>query len=49
VEVAWALEPGDTMFTVINAYTRAAQREGMSSEETMRLERIGGRILALTQ
>jgi hypothetical protein len=49
VEGAWALEPGDTMFAVINAYTRAAQGEGMSSEETTRLERIGGRILALTQ
>lgn len=44
---AWALEPGHTMFNVINAYTRAAQFEILSSEESNRLERTGGSILNL--
>ena len=46
---AWEVEPKNTMFAVINAYTRAAQNVDLSSEEANKLERIGGQILALTQ
>jgi hypothetical protein len=46
---AWGLEPDNTMFAVINAYTRAAQSQELTSEEANKLERIGGQILALTQ
>jgi hypothetical protein len=46
---AWELEPGNTMFAIINAYTRAAQNQELTSEEANKLERIGGQILALTQ
>jgi hypothetical protein len=37
------------VFYVINAYTRAAQGSQLSSEETHKLERIGGEILALVR
>jgi len=46
---AWEAEPGQTMFHIINAYTRAAQDRGLSVEESNRLERVGGQILALTR
>jgi len=46
---AWEIEPGNTMFSVINAYTRAAQDNELSGEERHRLERIGGQILALVK
>jgi hypothetical protein len=48
VEKGWETEPGNTMFAVINAYTRAAQAVTISNEERNKLERVGGRILALT-
>jgi hypothetical protein len=44
---AWEIEPGNTMFSVINAYTRAAQDRELSGEERHQLERVGGQILAL--
>ena len=47
VDEAWAVEPGHTMFHVINAYTRGAQNGELSVEESNRLERVGGQILAL--
>ena len=40
-------EPGDTMFHVINAYTRGAQFKGLTAEESYHLERVGGLILAM--
>jgi hypothetical protein len=49
VERGWALEPGQTMFSVINAYTRAAQDNQLTGEETHKLERVGGEILALVK
>jgi hypothetical protein len=49
VEKGWEAEPGNTMFAVINSYTRAAQGIEISNEERNKLERIGGRILALTK
>ena len=45
VEWVWPLEVGDTMFNVVNTYTRAAQFEGLNAESSFRLQRIGGYIL----
>ena len=45
VEWAWPHEAGDTMFNVINAYTRAAQFEGLPAESSYKLQRVGGDIL----
>jgi len=47
LEWAWPLEAGDTMFSVINAYTRAAQFEGLTAESSYRLQKVGGNILAM--
>ena len=33
---------GNTMFHVVNAYTRAAQFEGLSAEASYRLQKVGG-------
>ncbi|MBW1856421.1 MAG: hypothetical protein JRJ00_17480, partial [Deltaproteobacteria bacterium] len=41
VEWAWPLEAGDTMFNVVNAYTRAAQFEGLTAEASYRLQKVG--------
>jgi hypothetical protein len=49
IEQAWEIEPGGTMFQVINAYTRAAQDSSLSSEESYKLERIGGLILSMVK
>jgi hypothetical protein len=42
VEWGWEQERGNTMFNVINAYTRAAQFEGLSAEASYRLQKIAG-------
>ena len=47
VEWAWPLEAGETMFNVINAYTRAAQYEDLSAESSYKLQRVGGLILGM--
>ena len=49
VEMAWGQEPGETMFSIINAYTRAAQFSELTAEESYKLERVGGLILALVK
>jgi hypothetical protein len=49
VERAWILEQGGTMFHLINTYTRAAQDNQLTGEETHKLERVGGEILALVK
>jgi len=49
VERGWSYEQGYTMFNVINAYTRAAQDRELTGEESLKLERIGGKILALVK
>jgi len=49
IEQAWEIEPGVTMFQVINAYTRAAKDTSLSSEESYKLERIGGLILSMVK
>ncbi len=47
VEWAWPLEACDTMFNVVNAYTRAAQFEGLTAESSYRLQKVGGDILTM--
>jgi hypothetical protein len=49
IEQAWQVEPGWTMFHVINAYTRAAQDPGLDTEEAHKLEKVGGLILSLVK
>jgi len=49
VERAWQFESGQTMFNVINAYTRGAQERELSNEEANKLERVGGQILSLVK
>jgi len=47
VEWAWPLEAGDTMFNLVNTYTRAAQFKRLTAEVSYRLQRIGGNILGM--
>ena len=47
VEWAWPLEAGDTMFNVVNAYTRAAKYDGLTAEASYRLQKVGGDILGM--
>lgn len=49
--VAWARpqEHGETMFHVVNTYTRAAAMEGLPAESSFRLQRVGGEILTFIQ
>jgi hypothetical protein len=49
IRQAWEIEQGYTMFNVINAYTRAAQDSTLSTEESYKLERVGGLILSLVK
>lgn len=49
VEWGWSKEGGDTMFNVVNAYTRASQFEGLSAESSYRLQKVGGSILEMVQ
>lgn len=47
--VSWAtpLEYGNTMFNVINTYTKAAQFTGLSADSSYKLQRVGGMILGM--
>lgn|GEM_PF-3465210 len=47
--VSWgyAREPGNNMFSVVNAYTRGAKFRGLSAESGYRLQKVGGNILAM--
>jgi hypothetical protein len=47
VERAWPQEAGDTMFAVVNTYTRASQFKGLSAENSYQLQRVGGNILGM--
>ena len=47
VRQSFYLESGETMFHIINAFTRAAQETNLSTAETCKLERTGGQILGL--
>jgi hypothetical protein len=49
--VDWSLplECGDTMFHVINIYTKASQYEKLTSENRYRLQKVGGAILGMVK
>ena len=47
VEWAWPQEIGDTMFNIVNTYTRASQFPGLTAESSYQLQRVGGNILGL--
>ena len=41
------LESGDTMFNIVNTYTRASQMKSLPAESSYRLQRVGGNILSM--
>ena len=43
------LEFGDTMFHIVNVYTKASQFEGLMSESSYRLQKVGGMILGMVK
>jgi hypothetical protein len=47
VEWAWPQEQGDTMFHIVNTYTRAAQFKDLPAETSYRLQKVGGNILGM--
>ncbi len=49
VEWGFSQEPGNSMFYVINAYTRAAHSNRLSPEDSYHLERVGGYILSMVK
>jgi hypothetical protein len=49
VEWGWSHEKGYTMFHLVNAYTRAAQFEGLPAESSYRLQKVGGMILEMVK
>ena len=49
INKAFEIEQGFTMFHVLQAYTRAAQDNSLTSEESYKLERIGGAILSMVK
>jgi hypothetical protein len=49
VRQSYHLEPGATMFHIINAFTRAAQEASLDTLQAYLLESTGGQILSLIQ
>jgi hypothetical protein len=49
VKLGWEQEMGRTMIHVVNAYTRAAQFEGLSAEASYRLQKVGGMVLGMVK
>ena len=49
--VAWALplEYGQTMFYIINIYTKAAQYQVLPASSSYKLEKVGGAILGMVK
>jgi|WetSurMetagenome_2_1015567.scaffolds.fasta_scaffold34831_2 hypothetical protein len=49
VRTSFAQEPGQTMWSVIQAYTGSARSPELTVEAAYRLERVGGQILAMVK
>jgi hypothetical protein len=49
VKKAFWMEPGDTLFYVINAFTAAAKAESLSTADVYKYEKAGGQILSLVK
>ena len=47
VEWGWEMESGDSMFNIVNAYTKGAQYPKLPAESAFRLQKTGGCILSL--
>ena len=47
VDWGYYQDVGDTMFYIINAYTKGAQYKDLSAESSFKLQRTGGNILAM--
>jgi hypothetical protein len=47
VSWAWPQEAGETMFAVVNTYTRASQYGGLPAESSWKLQRVGGNVLGM--
>ncbi|MBF0380586.1 MAG: DUF932 domain-containing protein [Magnetococcales bacterium] len=45
VDWGFEKEPGETMFHIVNAYTKGAQFEALNPESSYRLQHVGGQIL----
>ena len=44
---AWPQEMGNTMFNIVNTYTRASQFPALTAESSYQLQRVGGNILGM--
>lgn len=49
VKWGWEQEMGNTMFHVVNSYTRAPEFEGLSAEVSYRLQKVGGMMLRMVK
>lgn len=49
VEWGWSFEEGETMFHIINAYTKAAQFQDLPAALSYALQRVGGNILGMVR
>lgn len=47
VEWAWPQESGETMFNIVNTFTRAAQYSELSAASSYNLQKVGGTVLAM--
>jgi len=45
--MGWIQEMGETIFNIVNAYTRASHFGGLSAEAIYRLQKVGGMILGM--
>jgi hypothetical protein len=44
---AWPQEAGESMFHVVNTYTRAAAMEGLPADSNFKSQRVGGEVLGM--
>jgi len=47
IEEAWELDPGYTMWSIINAFTSAAREPSLTAEQSYKLEKTAGMILSM--
>jgi hypothetical protein len=47
VEWAWPQGMGESMFAIVNTYTRAAAMQGLPAESSFKLQRVGGEVLGM--
>ena len=49
VEWGWIFEAGESMYNIVNAYTKASQYDGLPAESSHKLQRVGGQILGMVK